>query len=223
MAARIKESLTIANSNAELDDDDPFAEKTKMQSNILNARAKLVKYRKLLKSPIYIIAMVLIPWKKWHYFEKNWTLDEVAEAKLALHEHWLEFYAPIEVTPPTIRVSIPNQSRNILEQMDDSDDDDFSQDCQDEWIAYQAAGREHKGSFVSASQWWQLNQHKYPRLAIMAANILTIPGMSAEVERLFSSTKLMLTDQRASLLPAVIEAAECIGSWKRMGIITSID
>jgi hAT family C-terminal dimerisation region len=53
----------------------------------------------------------------------------------------------------------------------------------------------------------------------MAKDIMSIPGMSAEAERLFSSTKLMLPPSRSSLLEDGIEAAECIRSWVKLGLI----
>jgi hypothetical protein len=40
-----------------------------------------------------------------------------------------------------------------------------------------------------------------------------IPAMSAECERIFSSAKILLRDQRARLLPIMIEAYECIRHW----------
>ncbi len=45
-----------------------------------------------------------------------------------------------------------------------------------------------------------------------------IPGMSAEVERLFSSTKLMIPPYRSCLKPVSIEAGECIRSWVASGL-----
>jgi hypothetical protein len=69
--------------------------------------------------------------------------------------------------------------------------------------------KEQKGPLY----WWGEYALLYPRLAQMARDLLSIPGMSAEVERLFSSAKLMLVDNRASLQEDIIEAAECIRSW----------
>ena len=55
----------------------------------------------------------------------------------------------------------------------------------------------------------------------MARDIFSIPGMSAEVERLFSSAKLMLPPARNQLQPDGIEAGECIRSWTRTSIVNS--
>ena len=67
--------------------------------------------------------------------------------------------------------------------------------------------------------WWQIHEKAFPRLAQMARDILSIPAMSAEVERLFSSAKLMLPPSRNLLQPDGIEAGECIRSWTLDGLI----
>jgi hypothetical protein len=61
--------------------------------------------------------------------------------------------------------------------------------------------------------YWKENSHRFPRLSQMAKDILSIPGMSAEVERLFSSAKFMLPPERSMLGADGIEAGECIRSW----------
>jgi hypothetical protein len=52
----------------------------------------------------------------------------------------------------------------------------------------------------------------------MARDIFSIPGMSAEVERLFSSVKHMLGPTRSILRPEGIEAAECVRCWVKAGL-----
>lgn len=47
----------------------------------------------------------------------------------------------------------------------------------------------------------------------MAADILSIPAMSSEPERLFSGAKITITDRRNRLGSDVIEALECLKSW----------
>jgi len=67
--------------------------------------------------------------------------------------------------------------------------------------------------------WWKLHEAEFPRLARMARDIFSIPGMSAEVERLFSSVKHMLGPTRSNLSPDGIEASECVRSWVKAGLI----
>ena len=65
--------------------------------------------------------------------------------------------------------------------------------------------------------WWIQHQKDYPRLSVMALDLLAIPAMSSEVERVFSSTGLMITDRRNRLKEDIIEAVECMKSWQSNG------
>ena len=47
----------------------------------------------------------------------------------------------------------------------------------------------------------------------MALDILAVLPMSDEIERVFSSAKLLLTDRRSHLKMDIIEANECLRSW----------
>ncbi|KAI8402270.1 hypothetical protein FOFC_17577 [Fusarium oxysporum] len=70
--------------------------------------------------------------------------------------------------------------------------------------------------FTSALAWWleETQQKTYPSLSKMAVDILSIPAMSAEPERLFSGAKITITDRRNRLGSDVIEALECLkSSW----------
>jgi len=51
----------------------------------------------------------------------------------------------------------------------------------------------------------------------MALHILAVPAMSSEIERVFSSSALLLTDRRNRLKEDIIEAAECLKSWRADG------
>ena len=53
----------------------------------------------------------------------------------------------------------------------------------------------------------------------MARDIYSILAMSAKVERLFSSTKLMIPPTRNLLQLDGIEAGECARSWTLDGLI----
>jgi hypothetical protein len=64
------------------------------------------------------------------------------------------------------------------------------------------------------SWWLEPTQRKtYPNLSRMTLDILSIPAMSAEVERLFSGGKHTITDLRNSLEIEAIEGIECLKSW----------
>jgi len=51
----------------------------------------------------------------------------------------------------------------------------------------------------------------------MALDILLIPAMSADLERLFYGAKITISDRRCRLGMPTIQALECLKSW--LGII----
>ena len=50
----------------------------------MNVDIKLQKYRALLTSPICYVAVVLVPWIKWEYFEDHMTAEELSTARKAV-------------------------------------------------------------------------------------------------------------------------------------------
>jgi len=47
----------------------------------------------------------------------------------------------------------------------------------------------------------------------MAFDLLSVPAMSAECERVFSQAKLTVSHQRNRLLGDTIEAIQCMKNW----------
>lgn len=62
-------------------------------------------------------------------------------------------------------------------------------------------------------QYWNERYHTQPDLAQMALDVLAVPAMSDECERLFSSAKILLSDRRSRLGIDIIEASECLRAW----------
>jgi hypothetical protein len=54
----------------------------------------------------------------------------------------------------------------------------------------------------------------------MALDILSIPAMSASIERLFFSANMAVSDRRNRLTPDIIEMIESLKSWRKIkGVI----
>lgn len=73
--------------------------------------------------------------------------------------------------------------------------------------------------------WWlePTQRRIYPNLSKLALDLLSIPAMSAEVERLFSSCKISITDRRNQIGIDSVEAIECLKSWMRKNNINFVD
>src|SRR5271156_3817227 len=66
--------------------------------------------------------------------------------------------------------------------------------------------------------YWRDNTWRWPNLARLALDALSIPAMSAECERRFSSEAATISPQRMALSAESIEAAECSNQWIRTNI-----
>lgn len=66
--------------------------------------------------------------------------------------------------------------------------------------------------------WWANQESEYPAMYTMAMDLLSIPAMSAECERVFSAAKLTVTDRRSRLHERTIHAIECVKNWMKNGL-----
>jgi hypothetical protein len=93
----IQDQLQCFNTNEYLQSEDSENERSRLQVNIMNADAKLKKYRALLTSPVYIAAVVLVLWTKWEYFEDYIEEEELSAAKKAVQKLWEDKYSRLLV------------------------------------------------------------------------------------------------------------------------------
>jgi hypothetical protein len=71
--------------------------------------------------------------------------------------------------------------------------------------------------FDDVRKWWLLpEQQRDPNLSKMALEILSIPAMSASIERLFSSANMTVSDRSNRLTGDTIEMIESLKSWQKL-------
>jgi hypothetical protein len=171
--------------------------------------SKLDKYYQLTdESPAYIAALVLHPGMKWQYIQKKWKRSWHANAKRLVAELW-EQYKPVDTPIPQPDASSTTPNEFIQWKSDlirpTVPIDEYDRYCQADLV----------WECDKPLKWWleDTQQKAYPNLSKMAIDILSIPAMSAEPERLFSSAKITITDRRNRLRVETIEALECLKSW----------
>ena len=98
----------------------------------------------------------------------------------------------------------------------------ISQDL-DEYEQWQRDINESDALVTDPYEYWHRRQLQYPRLSRMALDMLTVPPMSAECERLFSTTGRMVTKSRNRLDASTIGLCQTLRSWLRAGLISSLD
>lgn len=68
-------------------------------------------------------------------------------------------------------------------------------------------------SNLNILDFWKGNQFRYPELAAMARDILSIPISTVASESVFSAAGRILDQYRSSLLPETAEAVVCSRDW----------
>jgi len=70
-------------------------------------------------------------------------------------------------------------------------------------------------------EWWCLDDQRkrWPRLSRMALDVLSIPAMSDEPERVFSGARRTVSWDRTQMSAQTLEHVECLKHWKRNGIL----
>jgi hypothetical protein len=190
---------------------------TTMEAMINAGWRKMNKYYQLTEeSSAYIAALVLNPNFKWQYVEHNWDATWLPDAKIMMKVFWEEQYKPQDMS-----ISVPLTSSESTTVQPKYSLKDFKrahqqvQIFEDEYAHYCA---QDCALEVIPLVWWleQAQQKKYPNLSRMAIDVLSIPAMSAEPERVFSGAKHTLTQHRNKLGIELIRAFECLKSWYKL-------
>jgi hypothetical protein len=73
-----------------------------------------------------------------------------------------------------------------------------------------------------AIQWWNqpLQRTRFPRLLQLTIEVLSIPGMSDKLERVFSSSRRRVPWDRTRTTPQILEASECAKDWTAHKILS---
>jgi hAT family C-terminal dimerisation region len=191
----------------------------RIASAINNAWAKMEKYyRKTDETPVYVAALVLDPKYKWGYIEKNWPAEWHPRAKQQMQVFWETKYKPVDSDfEGLMNTAEPTRSTNSFTvwKQEIQKEQALDNGLRDEYVRYCKSPREYP---KDTRQWWleRTQQMKYPNLARMALNILSVPAMSDEPERLFSSAGLTLTNRRNRAGIDLIEALEQLKSWYKI-------
>ncbi|KAG9383025.1 Dimer-Tnp-hAT domain containing protein [Pyrenophora tritici-repentis] len=59
---------------------------------------------------------------------------------------------------------------------------------------------------------------RYPNLSKLALDVLSIPALSCECERLFSELGDLLEPRRRAIKPQLLAAIQCVRRWQRAGL-----
>ena len=185
---------------------------------ITNAWMKINEYySRLDQSPIYYAACVTNPRLKWAWFESSWKEKPawILHGKEILNSLWLSEYKGQNLS----------SSMDVNMTLNKSDPDEFDQFVMmpdnltiEKSDSLEIYLRDNPiPDIKNLLEHWQSPESLYPDLSQLAYDTCSIPAMSAECERVFSSTKLLITDRRNRLKEDIIEASEVLKSWLYQG------
>ncbi|KJZ70150.1 hypothetical protein HIM_10457 [Hirsutella minnesotensis 3608] len=178
-------------------------------------------YSKTETSPYYAAALILHPSYRTTYIQANWKKKWQKPAFKQVKDLWLIYRDTMDDA----------LSRNVLDREEDKDLDAFDrisrnlQNCtrlssQDEYEDYISCDPYDITPTTALSWWLQEQQRKrWPKLSQMAIDILSMPAMSDEPERVFSGARRTISWERAQLDANQVEKGECLKHWLKSDIL----
>ena len=196
--------------------------------SINSAWAVLDKYyRRLDETPVYYTAVALHPKYRFKYFEEWWSHSPswIKSAKDIVRNLWETQYkyrllGDTNITTHSYR---PKKTRTPWDSFRTTTPSPLQADKdeppEDEFDRWQQHTHPNDGAVDDPFQYWYLRQEEYPRLSRMAIEILSVPPMSSEPERLFSVSGAMVAPKRTRLDASTIGVAMTLRSWFRAGLV----
>jgi hypothetical protein len=193
----------------------------------INVRAGYSKladyYAKLDRSPYYFIATLLHPYYK-SYCDNAWRNKDgwLTDAYAAFQRVW-RTYKPQQ--PPLRRKPAAGSIDEAIDAVVNAElsGDAAADDEYDNWRKYEPRWtQDHYMSTEaeSAVQYWLRLQPRYPHLAQLALDVLTIPASSCDCERMFSELGDLLEPRRRKMNPQLLAALQTLRGWIRAGFKT---
>jgi hypothetical protein len=139
-------------------------------------------------------------------------LYEDEDLETSCRETWTNQYLPLLPEDTPVKKSDDSYMREVMGLPQDNEVDEFSRYIQDVTPASNL-------NTFNPIKWWDDAKSDFPTLHLWAFDILAVPAMSAECERMFSSAKKLVSPERNRLHERVIEASECLKNWWDRGLI----
>ncbi|KAM3446825.1 hypothetical protein NHJ6243_010206 [Beauveria neobassiana] len=174
-------------------------------------------------NPIYVTALLLHPEKRRRYIDRHWPEEWRAGPVAAARQLWAKYknrplVAACALQPPKERLDMSpyerlKQSMSVLDEP--GDEDEFEK-------FINAPPRQVMSR--TPLEWWCREEQRmeYPRLHQMAIDILSVPAMSDDPERVFSCARRTISWDRARLTPETVERTQCLGSWVKNDLIRKV-
>jgi hypothetical protein len=174
--------------------------------------------------------LILNPRNRTRYIEAHWPKRWAKPILATVKKLWEKYREEVVIPTPTITPFSYGASLGSSEllELDEFDRIALSLHAvarpasEDEYEDYNSQESYDPGK-AGALAWWcqDTQRQRWPRLSLMAINILLIPAMSDEPERVFSGARRTVSWDRESIIAETLEARECLKHWKKSGILNT--
>jgi len=168
-------------------------------------------------SPFYAAALILNPMYRTRYIETHWKREWRAPVLASVKKLWEKYREAKIPVPTTTPFSYENQKQVEPKELDAFNRIALSlrsvarPASEDEYEDYNSQESYDPGKKGALAWWYQDTQRqRWPRLSLIAIDILSIPPMSDEPERVFSGARRTVSWDRGQLEPETIEWRECL-------------
>jgi hAT family C-terminal dimerisation region len=189
---------------------------------------KLDKYYKLTDdTPAYTASICLHPAFKRRWLRRKWQDNPkwIKTAETAIEKLWKPYtnkslkdiLTEDEIKQHKALTGQQDTKRKDLyieEDLNFSSDED---EVEDDYEAWQQIPRNK--AITNPIAYWMSMKLTYPRLYNFALDLLGVPAMSSEPERVFSNAGRMVRPDRSRLKADIIGAAACLRQWDRYEVI----
>ena len=180
-------------------------------------------YLKTDMSPFYAIALILNPERRTRYIETHWPKKWVKPTLARAKKLWERYRDEVQPPPTILPFSYDNPLIEVPE-LDTFDQIKLSLQSvarpasSDEYEDYNLQDSHSPGKKGALEWWYQDTQRqRWPKLSLMAIDILLIPPMSDKPERVFSGARRTVSWDRGQMEPETIKIRECLKHRKRAG------
>ncbi|KAI8412261.1 hypothetical protein FOFC_08891 [Fusarium oxysporum] len=163
------------------------------------------------KSPIYATALLLHPEKRRRYLDRHWAEEWRQTAIAGARRHWAKYKDRPLSSDSAARLSNERREVTPYERIKQSMSVLDEPGDEDEFEKFVNSPPRHMTTNTPLEWWCREGQRiEYPRLHQMAIDILSVPAMSDDPERVFSCARRTISWDRARLSTDTIEKLQCL-------------
>ena len=156
---------------------------------------------------LYAAATLLNPQAKFAYFHRNWVDEEMRFWIPWVHDscrqHWELHYRPRSAANQP-----PGLDGNLYGNVDAQPPDEF-----DSYLS-ELPELSTPGATFNVIQWWKTNATRFPTLSAYAFDVLSVPAMGRECERLLKGSGRAIEQGCVMNDDHIVEACECLRNWQ---------